>query len=110
MKSILILFALFNLFLCNKTYTPNIIGTYACNNITVDADHKKKCTVANMNLGDDFRYCYVEDHTNCEYLPDDGDELKSKAKEFGKKIDCSSQMLSSSFLQGILLIFAILLL
>ena len=107
MKSIVILFSLLGLFLCEKTYTPNIIGQYACQNITVDAEHKKKCTIANMNLGDDYRCCYVEGETNCYYFPDDGDKLKEEAKSRNKKIDCSSSMLTYSFLSMILLMFCL---
>ena len=106
MKSFL-LFALLGLILTKKTYTPNQRGIDACEHIPVDSDHKKKCTIANMNLGDDHRCCYVEGLTTCRYFPDDADELKSKASELKAKIDCSSQQLNFSF---IFLIFALLLL
>lgn len=106
MKSLL-LFALLSLILSKKTFTPNQRGVDACENIPVDSDHKKKCTIANMNLGDDYRCCYVEGLTNCRYFPDDADELKTKASELNAKIDCSSQKLTFSL---IFLIFALLLL
>ena len=103
MKSIVILFALLGLFLSKTIPEPNILGQYACGNITVDADHKKKCTVANMNLGDEHRCCYVEGKTNCYYFPDDGDKLKEEAKNLNAKIDCSSSMLTYSILSSMIL-------
>ena len=90
MKSLLILFTLFGVF-TTKEWAPNEVGERACKMIEADSNLHEKCTVANMNLGDGYRCCYVEGN-GCQYFPDDADEIKKKtnAQFSSAKVDCSS--------------------
>lgn len=78
---------------------PNSKGQSACEKITVSSGTLTPghCSVANMDLGDNFRCCLIY-NTNgtsfCNYLEDDGDEISKKGKESGvKEIDCISSIL-----------------
>ena len=76
----------------------NSKGQNACEKIpssdTLTAGH---CSVANMNLGDNFRCClikYDSGNPNCTYLEDDGDVISQMGKKSGiKEIDCISSIL-----------------
>lgn len=109
MKSLIVLFALFEL-LVSKEWVANESGKRACEKLVADSNLHEKCTVANMNLGDDFRCCYVEGQSNCQYFPDDADQIKNKTKsEFnGAKVDCSSSQIVYNVCFGLVLIAMIL--
>ena len=104
MKSIIILFALFGLF-ASKDWVANESGERACTKIESDSNLHEKCTVANMNLGDGFRCCYVEGQSYCQYFPDDADEIKKRTNEnfSGSKVDCSSSKIFYNIFLGLVL-------
>lgn len=103
MKSLLIIFALFGLF-TSKEWVANEIGERACMKIEADSNLHEKCTVANMNLGDGYRCCYVEGK-GCQYFPDDADEIKKITNTlFGSaKVDCSSSKIFYNVFLGFVL-------
>lgn len=104
MKSLIIFFALFGLF-ASKEWEANESGKRACEKIESDSNFHKKCTVANMNLGDGFRCCFVEGQNYCQYFPDDGDEIKKRSKEIFNeaKVDCSSSKIFYNIFFGLVL-------
>lgn len=74
---------------------PNPIGTTTCEKIDVSVEKSAgRCSVANMNLGDDHRCCYDKTKGVCVYLQDNGDAISEYADQQKSKVDCSSSSLS----------------
>ena len=74
---------------------PNPIGTSACELIDVSVEKTAgSCSVANMNLGDDYRCCYDKTKGKCVYLQDNGDAISEYADAQNSKVDCSSSTIS----------------
>lgn len=77
---------------------PNLTGQIACEKIDTTTEKTAgRCSVGNMNLGDDYRCCLDKTNGKCVYLQDNGDAISDYADENSVKIDCSSMNLSLQF-------------